>query len=208
MKFSTATHTDCKVGILVDEPYDKAFGPSKKEREKAGQLLLVDRLLGTGAVWEYAESGKPFFVGRNESLSFSHSENVYACQVSGHITCGIDVQHYRDKILRVAGKFLNPAELAFTAGITGDRAVRTLTAMWSCKEALFKMNGEAFIDYTHRFTVHPFEPVSGILSATADLGNGDRTYHFRVEFTDTFVLAFHTLSPTLPPNDNKRLFDI
>ena len=199
-------HTDYRVGVLVDELVSKEFGTPKKEREKAGQAELVRRLLGEPAEWEYAESGKPVLVGRSEHLSFSHSENVYACQISTQGACGIDVQHYRDKIIRVAEKFLNETELAFVHSVADDKKVKTLTAMWSCKEALYKLYGEGFIDYVHRFSIHPFEPISGILSASADFGEGPHTRFLRVEFTETFVLAFHTLSATLPANDNNSLF--
>jgi len=197
LEFSKKEHADCSVGILVDAPFDKDFGGSKKDREKAGQAELIRQLLpGSDACWDYAESGKPYFTNRHENLSFTHSENVYACQISNHIACGIDVQHYREKIFRVAEKFLNVVELQFVATVPQEKKLKTLTAMWSCKEALYKMYGAGFIDYLNLFTIHPFEPVSGIIRATADFGDGNKLYHLRVEFTDTFVLAFHTISIT------------
>lgn len=186
------------MGVLVSGEPGPDFGGSKKEREKAGQTELIRRLLGTEEAWDYEESGKPFFVNREEQLSFTHSENVYACQISRSMACGIDVQHYREKIVRVAEKFLNPAELAFVETVIPGQRLRTLTAMWSCKEALYKIHGAGFIDYVNRFNIHPFIPVSGMVQATADLGAGPCLYHFHVEFTDTYVLAFRTLSPPLP----------
>lgn len=182
----------------MEEGAESPFGPGKKERERAGQEALIRHLLGHAEPWAYEESGRPFFTNRGEHVSFTHSENVYACQIAPVMACGIDVQHYRDKIVRVAEKFLNSEELAFVDAVDPELRIRTLTAMWSCKEALYKMYGVGFIDYINRFTVHPFVPVSGILQATADFGPGSQNYSFRVEFTDTFVLAFHTLSPTLP----------
>lgn len=208
MSFSQIQSVDFRVGIWVDSPVLKDAGTSKKDREKAGQLQLINNLFPNDEpLWGYEESGKPYFINRAENLSFSHSENVYACQVSEKIACGIDVQHYREKILRVPEKFLNQTELDFVNQTSTDKKLKVLTAMWSCKETLYKMHGQGFIDYLNLFTIHPFEPVSGMLSATADLGNGNKTYHIHVEFTDTFVLAFHTLLPLLPAND-KRILDI
>lgn len=190
------------VGIGEIEPFPKDAGLSKKEREDAGKENLIRHIFPDSfSSWDYEESGKPFFRNRSENLSFSHSENVYACQISAKMTCGIDIQHYRDKILRVPEKFLNANELNFIRQVTDENKVKTLTAMWSCKEALYKMHGKGFIDYVNLFTIHPFEPVSGVLQATADLGEGYKTYYLCVEFTDAFVLAFHTLSPLLPANE-------
>lgn len=198
MNFRAIEHPKYRVGILIDAGPEAAFGPGKKEREKAGQQALIRDLLGKDEPWDYEASGRPFFLNRGEHLSFTHSENVYACQIASEIACGIDVQHYRDKIVRVAEKFLNGTELAFVDSTAPEHRIPVLTAMWSCKEALYKMYGAGFIDYINRFTVHPFEPVSGIVYATADFGPGPQTYSFQVEFTDTFVLAFHTLSAILP----------
>ena len=177
--------------------------------EHAGKQALIGHIFLDGEnTWSYAESGKPYFDHRPEALSFSHSGDVFACQISNKITCGIDVQHYREKITRVAEKYLNEKELQFVSTVTEMDQIKTLTAMWSCKEALYKMYGKGFIDYINLFVVHPFQPVSGMITATADFGNGWQDYYFHIEFTDTFVLAFHVLSPLLPTNDSKRIFDI
>lgn len=191
-----------RICVLEEEPGKTDFGSSKKEREKVGQMALIQHLFGSPEPWEYEDSGKPYFLHRNQQVSFSHSDNVYACQVADDMLCGIDVQHYREKITRVAEKFLNNNELAFVADVPEPDRIKTLTAMWSCKEALYKMHGAGFIDYVNLFTVHPLTPSTGIVQATADLGSGNQTYSFWVEFTDTYVLAFHTLSATLPTHDN------
>lgn len=207
MKFRKIEYKEYQIGLLVWGDENPGFGPTKKERERAGQEELVRQLLGSPASWTYEESGKPVFTDRPEHVSFSHSENVFACQVSEHMACGIDVQHYREKILRVAEKFLNENELAFLHAQPPESHLKLLTAMWSCKEALYKLYGRGFIDYINRFRIRPFAPVSGDVWADADFGDGERPYLIRVEFTETFALAFHTLSPTLPTNDNERLFD-
>jgi phosphopantetheinyl transferase len=193
----------------MGNPLDTALSPSKKEIENAGKQVLINHIFPDEInTWSYEESGKPYFDHRTEALSFSHSGDVFACQISNKIACGIDVQHYREKITRVAEKYLNEKELEFVSSIPEIDQIKILTAMWSCKEALYKMYGKGFIDYINRFTIQPFKPISGIVVATADFGNGWQDYHFHIEFTDTFVLAFHTLSPLLPANDSKRIFDI
>lgn len=209
MKISSISNTDFTVGIAIGSHSDVVLSPSKKETEDAGKQALIHSLFPDEVnTWSYEESGKPYFNFRPEALSFSHSADVIACQISKTITCGIDVQHYREKIIRVAEKYLNEKELQFISVVPETDKIKTLTAMWSCKEALYKMYGKGFIDYINRFSIQPFEPKSGMVTATADLGEGWHDYHFHIEFTDTFVLAFHVLSPLLPANDSERIFDI
>lgn len=209
MGFRQIIGNNFKVGIWVESAISKDVDTSKKEREKNGQTQLINNIFPNETnVWDYEESGKPYFTNRPEKLSFSHSENVFVCQISETMECGIDVQHYREKILRVPEKFLNQVELDFVNNIENEKKLKVLTAMWSCKETLYKVYGKGFIDYLNLFTIHPFELVSGSLTATADLGDGNKTYLIHVEFTDTFVLAFRTLSPLLPANDGKHILDI
>lgn len=189
-------HTDnFRVGVLtLAENFGNKLS-GKKERERKGQKVLMAEVFPQEDIrWTYEESGKPYFTERTENLSFSHSENVFVCQIGQSFSCGIDVQHYREKIYRVADKFLGEEELSFVASVPETEKVRALTAMWCCKESLYKMYGKGFIDYLNLFHVQPFSVgENGIIRAIADLGNGNKEYLFYTEFTDEYVLAFHTL---------------
>jgi phosphopantetheinyl transferase len=154
-----------------------------------------------GRSWDYLPSGKPFFPDSNTDLSLSHSENITVCQISDSLQCGIDIQHLREKIIRVKEKFLNPVELDFVNVIPADEQAPLLTAMWSCKEALFKMYGVGFIDYVNLFTIHPFAVTAPLIRASADLGEGLRDYYFRLFITSSFVLVFHHGLPKLNTDD-------
>jgi len=207
LRFIRHEHTDSLIGILSDSSIHADLNRSKKERERTGEKELVSRLLPDGLTdWGYEESGKPYFLNRAEDLSFTHCENVYACQVSKTIRCGIDLQHYREKIVRLSGKFLNTNELTFIESIKTEEKVKYLTAMWSAKEVLYKLYGIGFIDYLNKFTIQPFSTADAILQAKADFGQGESLFYIRTLFTADFVLAFHTLSPTLPSDDEKHIF--
>lgn len=204
MKFIKIEHALFDSGLLIIEAEDALFKLNKREKEKAGQDILLKKMYPEENTERgYHESGKPYFLTKNSDLSLSHCENVIACQVSDKITCGVDVQLYKAKITRISDKYLNTEELNWVKQIQDEQVkIKTLTAIWSCKEALYKMFGKGFIDYVNLFTLHPFTAVTGTIKADADLGDGIRRYHFHAEFTETFVWVFHTLSPTLFPDEH------
>ncbi|MCG9912519.1 MAG: 4'-phosphopantetheinyl transferase superfamily protein [Flavobacteriales bacterium] len=203
MKFIKIEHALFDSGLLILEAKDPLFKLNKREKEKAGQDMLLKKMYPEeNTERSYLESGKPYFLNKSSELSLSHCENAIACQVSENIPCGVDVQHYKPKITRLADKYLNTEELNWVKQIQDEQEkIKTLTAMWSCKEALYKMYGKGFIDYINLFTLHPFTAENGTISADADLGDGIKRYHFQAEFTETFVWVFHTLSPTLLPDE-------
>ncbi len=206
MNFIELNHSSYRVGLHVGTINNSAQRAGKIQREKSGEKELLKLMLPPlGKNWEYLPSGKPFFPNSTTDLSLSHSENLTVCQLSDSIKCGIDIQHFREKIIRVKDKFLNEKELNFVQEINEGEQVKMLTAMWSCKEVLFKMYGTGFIDYINLFTIHPFVAPDGIIKATADLGDGFREYYFRLFLTTSFALVFHHGFPNLEPDDIIRL---
>lgn len=209
MKFFEIRHANYRVGIFWQTSDLLSERGLKSLREKSGEKELIKLMFPPdGRNWEYLPSGKPFFPASETDLSLSHSENITACQVSGSLRCGIDIQHFREKIIRVKEKFLNRRELSFINLTPLHEQTPILTVMWSCKEALFKMYGEGFIDYLNLFTVLPFSLTDSIVIANADLGDGLRDYYFRLFVTASFVLVFHHGLPKLTPDDITNLPDI
>ena len=202
MSFIEIKNKNYRVGIHLEKRDTSLIELSKTAREKTGEQALMKQLFPPhGKSWNYAESGKPFLPKSNVDLSFSHSENLTVCQLSSSISCGIDVQHYRDKILRVKEKFLNSSELPFTEGLSEKEQVPMLTAMWSAKEVLYKIYGKGFIDYLNAFTIFPFSQSDPLIRADADFGGGFREFYLRLFFEESYVLVFHHGITTLDPDD-------
>lgn len=76
--------------------------------------------------------GKPFVKDPNLHFSISHSF-PYVGVILSKYPIGIDVQTYREKIVRIRHKFLSPYEQA----LFGED-IRQITLAWAAKEAAFK----------------------------------------------------------------------
>jgi hypothetical protein len=206
LHFIEIKNKNYRVAIHLENRDGKCLISGKSAREKSGELHLMKTLFPPdGKRWSYTESGKPFLPQSALDLSFSHSENITVCQLSECISCGIDIQHYREKILRVKDKFLNAAELLFAESLSEKEKIPMLTAMWSAKEVLYKLYGKGFIDYLNKFTIHPFRRTDPLITARADFGEGIRTFYLRVFFEESYVLVFHHGIATLAPDDITHL---
>jgi hypothetical protein len=202
LSFIEIKNKSYRVGIHVENRDAALVDLTKTAREKSGERELMKHLFPPhGKVWSYTESGKPVLRQSGLDLSFSHSENITVCQLSPSISCGIDIQHYREKILRVKDKFLNAAELLFSESMSEKEQIPLLTAMWSAKEVLYKMYGKGFIDYLNKFTIHPFRQSDSLIIATADFGYGPREFYLRLLFEESYVIVFHHGIATLDPDD-------
>lgn len=80
--------------------------------------------------------GKPYLPGGEFHFSISHSFPYVAVAVHTECPIGVDIQVYRDKITRIAPKFLSDDEMRLFAV-----DVRSITLLWSAKEAMFKWRG-------------------------------------------------------------------
>ncbi len=206
MGFIEIRNKHYRVGIHLEKGLAEPVRLTKSVREKSGEHELMKHLFPPdGKSWSYLESGKPFLPQSELDLSFSHSENITACQLSSSISCGIDIQHYREKMLRVKEKFLNSEEIPFVESLSEKEQISMLTAMWSAKEVLYKMYGKGFIDYLNTFTILPFRRSDPIMVANADFGDGQREFYLRLFFEESYVLVFHHGIPNLDPDDIIRL---
>jgi phosphopantetheinyl transferase len=111
------------------------------------QLLAPDLSLHHITI---SEAGKPFHPGHPLHFSISHSFPFAAVAVSKHIA-GIDIECYRDKIIRLRDKFLSPAEQSIIA-----TNIQELTLAWSAKEAAFKWYEKGGIDFIAHMPITQF----------------------------------------------------
>lgn len=81
------------------------------------------------------EVGRPYLKESSLHISLSHNQNIAAVMFSTE-SCGIDVELFREKIIRVQRKFLNKDELEAYSD-----EVKFLTLIWSAKESIYKMLG-------------------------------------------------------------------
>jgi phosphopantetheinyl transferase len=136
---------------------------------------------------EYDSFGKPHLKD-GKHISISHSHELAAVIISDEIT-GIDIELQREKIFRIAGKFVE-SEWEFLEQQNQQEFISKLTAIWGIKESIFKIRNEVGISFKEHIQVHPFEIQD--LSGTARLQFQNKSIEFKYYFMeiDNFTLVY------------------
>lgn len=140
---------------------------------------------------EYDVFGKPHLADHNY-ISITHSHHFSAIIVSNE-PVGIDIEMQREKILKIAHKFVNDKELNRLKKTDLAEYIKKLTVKWGAKEAIFKIKNEKGISFKDHILVNPFE-----LNETPTLANlsyGGVEDKFTIHFSEldtnfTLVYAF------------------
>ena len=147
--------------------YQSFAHPFRKVQWLSVRLLLAQLLPGTRIV--YDENGKPHPEGKSDvHLSVSHSASYIAVMISDR-PCGVDIEIVREKIDRIAPRFLCEEELT---AARRESVTERLHVYWCVKEAVYKVSGKKNVSLrTDIFVSTPEETHSG--KVIASLRNGD-----------------------------------
>ena len=115
--------------------------------------MLIQEMGFTDQDLHYDEFGKPYFNCENH-ISITHSHDFAAIIISDK-TVGIDMELQRDKILRIADKFVETENSYLNTQHTPDY-IRELTVIWGAKEAIFKIRNEKGISFKDHISVDAF----------------------------------------------------
>jgi 4'-phosphopantetheinyl transferase len=134
-----------RLGGMKSEMHQRAFMSVRKLFEVAG---YADFDL------YYDEFGKPhLYDGTHISITHSHQ---FSAIILSDKTVGIDVELQREKITRIADKFVD-CEFFFLNPEDKVEYVRKLTVIWGAKEAIFKIRNEKGISFKDHIKVSAFE---------------------------------------------------
>ncbi|BAO54689.1 4'-phosphopantetheinyl transferase family protein [Nonlabens marinus] len=135
----------------------------------------------------YDELGKPHLEGE-KYISITHSFELTAIIISDSPT-GIDIEKRRDKIQRIAVKFVN-YELQFIAQKTNK--VSLLTVIWGAKESMYKCLGQKGLGFFEHCKVEPFSMESGETVSRIDFGEIQKSFdtYFQeiLDYTLVYIL--------------------
>lgn len=127
--------------------------PKTRSREKA----TVQRFLGEyypNLLITKDDYGKPYFPQEKIHFNYSHSTTHFLWGEHHEFPVGVDVECERPQLQRVAHKFCNEHEWAFTQNGTH---IPMLLAIWSAKESMFKAYGKGEIDFKLDLSLEAFE---------------------------------------------------
>lgn len=117
-----------------------AFRLESRKKEFVAARYLWKKQLHVLKPFEYNNIGKP--ICEDCAISVSHSGDFLAVARSNQQNLGIDIQLQTDKILRIKEKFLSNKELK-----KFSNSNETLTALWTCKEAIYKCFGDRGVQW-------------------------------------------------------------
>jgi len=182
--------------LPLDAPRLEATGQLslKRKIEKAGADFLLKAMLRNDMLSICNdESGQPRIQGAGGHISLSHSRNIIALQYSPAMPCGVDVQHFEERILRLKDKFLNAPELAFIETIPDAEKVKYITTCWSVKEVVYKIHGAGFIDYHEGFRIRPFRLSGEAIRCDVSTAGIEETYTINYLIEKEYVIAYRNV---------------
>jgi phosphopantetheine--protein transferase-like protein len=98
--------------------------------------------------------------------------------VSKRRPVGIDIEQIKQKVERIAHKFMRPTELAF---IDDQHKLEQMYVCWCAKEAVYKCYGQKEVSFLDDITLHPFDfNAEGQLNA--DLRKGKTSLNYSVNY--------------------------
>ncbi|PIF32728.1 phosphopantetheinyl transferase [Flavobacterium sp. 9] len=119
--------------------------------------MLIQEMGFTDHELHYDEFGKPYFDCHNY-ISITHSHDFAAIIISDE-TVGIDMELQREKILRIADKFVDTENSYLSKNSKTQNIadyIRELTVIWGAKEAIFKIRNEKGISFKDHIRIDAF----------------------------------------------------
>ena len=128
----------------------------KRHLHWLGTRVLLRTMLDTNEYidCQVDEHGKPYLVSLPYHISLSHSFDYAAVMISRKSPVGIDIEQVKEKVERIASRFLSPGELAF---IDPQQKIDHLYACWCAKEAVYKCYGQKEVSFMDDILIKPFE---------------------------------------------------
>lgn len=141
-------YDDITLGVT---PIKADPGRTRTEREHSAVEAIVKHFFGSDASVGHRDTGAPYLVGREDiSLTVSHSRDYAAIAFSTRRTVGVDIEQWREQLVRVAPRVLSESEMA-VYGVSSDLLLRA----WTMKEALYKAALTPGLDFRRDIALPP-----------------------------------------------------
>jgi 4'-phosphopantetheinyl transferase len=171
---------DLYIQLKLDEQeqaYVERLSKGKRHLHWLGTRVLLRTMLRTD---EYIDCkvdihGKPYLVNLPYHISLSHSFDYAAVMISKNGAVGIDIELIKEKVERIAEKFMQPAELAFIN--SNNHKLQQLYVCWCAKEAVYKCYGQKEVSFLDNILLEPFDfEGHGIVGAHLNKGQVQLDY--------------------------------
>jgi 4'-phosphopantetheinyl transferase len=166
----------------------------RRKQWLACRVVVSDLAQDPQAQIRYTLEGKPFLADGSRRISISHSGEFAAVLVSSEFNVGIDIELLRDRIIRVADRFMTTAEREQAAD---PCRLEKLYVHWCSKESLYKFYGGFIHDMQHQIVLEPFDYLcsgSGKATAVVTLDQAVKRHELAWFTTSDWILAY-TIGP-------------
>ena len=177
--------------VILKEKSQVRLNKMKSEMHQRAFLsvrMLLKEAGYTDFELHYDEFGKPYFLD-GKYVSITHSHHFSAIIISDE-TVGIDIEMQREKIIRIADKFVNETELNRLKSFDLQDYIKKLTVKWGAKEAIFKIRNEKGISFKDHIQVNPFEIRDKKATAILDFENVKQQFSIYFQEFKGFTLVY------------------
>jgi len=130
--------------------------------------------------------GKPLLRGYPHHVSLSHSYPYVTAIIDIEKPVGIDLEHFKSKLLRIAPRMFSTTELKDA----GD-SVQKNCVYWSAKEALMKVYGKKDLVFSENLLVEPFTlESSGTLTGHIYVNDAKTTLALAYKLYSNFTIVY------------------
>ena len=175
--------------VILNEKSQIRLASMKSEMHQRG-FLSVRKLLQEAGFsdhdLDYDSFGKPH-LNNGKHISITHSHYFSAIIISNE-NCGIDMEMLREKIIKIAPKFIQ-SENAFLDDNSPDY-IQKLTIIWGIKEAIFKIRNEVGISFKDNISVAPFTLSNQKASAQLHFDQTIGSFVCPFETIENFTLVY------------------
>jgi phosphopantetheinyl transferase len=141
---------------VEEKAYYEQLSAGKRSLHWLGTRVLLRKMLNTD---EYIDCrvdshGKPYLINLPYHISLSHSFDYAAVMISKKSAVGIDIEQIKEKVERIAHKFMRKEEMQF---VTGADKIQKLYVCWCAKEAIYKCYGQKEVSFVNHIRINKFE---------------------------------------------------
>ena len=174
----------------TEKAFTKKLSKGKRYLHWLSTRVLLRQMLHTE---EYIDCkvdnhGKPYLVSLPYHISLSHSFNYAAVMMSKTSPVGIDIEQVKEKVERIANRFMSNEELAF---IESKNKIDQLYVCWCAKEAIYKCNGQKEVSFLDNIMLQPFTfEGHGTVEAKLKKGVIDRQYEVSYLKYEDYMIGY------------------
>jgi hypothetical protein len=194
---------------LLDNQYLKIVGrlldlnlirPKSVQMEAIKQQIVESIFQKNDVFIENEASGKPFLNESNWNVSVSHSNKWLFIQVAKDFQPGIDIEPIRDKIIKIAPRFLNESDrinLSLLPQLLG------LHLIWGAKECIYKSYSLRGLDFRNEIFIELPSEINTLRTFSGYILKNNQRQDFKLNWEivlhqELLVYIKETSEPILP----------